>query len=235
MKSMSRVAFKTGTSAHAKDMLTIGYTPKYTVAVWYGNFSGASSKKYQGVDATGLKIASPTLFKIFNILGKQPWFSKPKGIITKNICQDAIQLGTCQQKVKDEVIENIEIKEQCHSMRAEVLSYLQKQGSIASIEELKNHTCYQEWKSYKPLITSPVHEKTYSYNALLPQEFKKTKLECYSFEQNSTIYWLIDKQEPVQGISGQSIYKYLSPTVHNISCIDEGAKVSKVSIFNKEL
>jgi len=235
MKSMTRIAFKTGTSAHAKDMLTIGYTPKYTVAVWYGNFSGASSKKYHGVSATGLKIASPTLFKIFNILGKQTRFQKPKGIVTKSICQDAIQLGGCKQKVQDEVIKSIDPKPQCHTMRAEVLSYLQKQGTIASIDALKSHPCYKEWKAYKPLITSPVHDKTYSYNRLLPKAFKKTKLECFSFEENSRIYWLIDNNKPIVGISGKAIYHYLSPKKHQISCLDEGAKMRSLEVTIEEL
>ena len=230
MQSMSRVAFKTGTSAHAKDLLTMGYTPKYTVAVWFGNFSGASSKKYQGVSATGLKIASPTLFKIFRLLGKQPWFTKPKGITRKDICQDAIVLKQCKNYVQDEVIVGVKPKEACQNMRAEVLSYLQKQGKLNSITSLKNHRCYQEWQSYKPLITSPIGGKTYTHNQLLPKEFKKTKLECYSFEENSTIYWLIDNQVPIKSSSD-----YLSPTMHTISCIDEGAKVRKIRIFNEEL
>ena len=235
MHSMSKIAFKTGTSAHAKDMLTIGYTPKYTVAVWFGNFSGEASKKHQGISATGLKIASPTLFKIFKLLGKQTWFKKPKGIATQTICQDAIKLGACKTKVKDEIIVNVKAKNVCHSMRAEVLSYLQKQGILKSIESLKSHQCYQEWQRYKPLITSPIDKETYTHNRLLPKEFKKTKLECYSFEQNSSIYWLIDHEAPIKSTSGEPIYRYLSPTMHNISCIDEGAKVKRITIFNEEL
>ena len=235
MKSMTRVAFKTGTSAHAKDMLTIGYTPKYTVAVWFGNFSGTASKKYQGVHATGLKIASPTLFQIFNILGKQPWFKKPKSIVKKSTCQDAIQLERCKQKVEDQVIENVTLKNECHSMRAEVLSYLQKQGKLHSIDELKTHKCYKEWRSYKPLITSPVDNKTYTHNHLLPQEMKKTKLECFSFEKNSKIYWLIDNNKPLIGTSGKAIYYYLSPKKHQISCLDEGSKIRSIEVVLEEL
>ena len=235
MKSMSKIAFKTGTSAHAKDMLTIGYTPKYTVAVWYGNFSGAASKKHQGVYPTGLRVTSPTLFKIFNILGKQPWFSEPKGIIKKDVCQDTIQLGACKQTIKDQLIENISLKDECKTMRAEVLSYLKKQRIINSIVDLKKHKCYKEWKSYKPLITSPINEQTYTHNKQLPKELKKTKLECYSFEENSTIYWLIDNNKPLIGKSGEAFYHYLSPQKHNISCLDEGAKIRNIEIFNEEL
>jgi len=235
MKDRKKIAFKTGTSAHAKDMLTIGYTPKYTVAVWYGNFSGRASKASHGVYPTGLRIASPTLFKIFKELKREPWFSKPKGIISKKICQDAIQINECKNSVQDELIKNVKLQNNCSTMRAEVLSYLLKQQTISSIKELSKHKCYQEWKKYKPLITNPIHNKTYIHNQLLPNEMKKTMLNCYSFEQNSTIYWLIDKQTPIIGISGRPIYKYLSPQKHKISCLDEGAKVKSIVIFNEEL
>jgi len=235
MKNMNKIAFKTGTSAHAKDLLTIGYTPKYTVAVWYGNFLGIASKKYQGVYPTGLRITSPTLFKIFSILGKQPWFSKPKGIIKKEICQDAIQIGECKQKIRDQIIEGIELKSECKTMRAEVLSYLKKHGVINSILELKKHKCYKEWKNYKPLISSPINAQTYTYNKLLPRELKKTKLECYSFEENSTIYWLIDNKAPIISESAKPIYHYLSPKKHTISCLDEGAKLKEIHIITQEL
>jgi len=235
MRSMSKIAFKTGTSAHAKDMLTIGYTPKYTVAVWYGNFTGISSKKYQGIYPTGLKIASPTLFKIFNILGKQPWFRTPKGVKKEKICQDAIQIGSCKKSVQDWIIEKVELKNSCQTMRAEVLSYLQQQSVIHSIADLKEHKCYHEWKNYKPLISSPIDKQTYTHNKLLPETLKKTKLECYSFEENRTVYWLIDNNPPLVGTSGKALYHYLNPKKHNISCLDEGAKLKNIEIFNEEL
>ena len=235
MKNAKKIAFKTGTSAHAKDMLTIGYTPKYTVAVWYGNFSGKASKAYHRVYPTGLRVASPTMFKIFKELKRGSWFSKPKGIINKRICQDAIEINKCKNTIQDELIENVKPQNSCSSMRAEVLSYLLKQQTISSIKELSKHKCYQEWKNYKPLITNPIHNKTYIHNKLLPNEMKKTMLNCYSFEQNSTIYWLIDNQTPIIGTSGTPIYKYLSPKKHQISCLDEGAKVKSIVIFNEEL
>ena len=233
IKNMKKIAFKTGTSAHAKDMLTIGYTPNYTVAVWYGNFSGKSSKKFNNGYATGLKIASPTMFKIFNLLEKEPWFKEPKGIKNKIICQDSIQINECKHQIEDQII--TKIKTSCSSMRAEILAYLFKHQIIKSIDELSKHQCYKQWKNYKPLITNPIHNKTYIHNQLLPNEFKKTKLECYSFEQNSTIYWLIDKETPIIGKSGEAIYKYLSPQKHTISCLDEGAKIQSIKVFKKEM
>ena len=235
VKGIKKIAFKTGTSAHAKDMLTIGYTPKYTVAVWYGNFSGKASKPYNRVYPTGLRLASPTMFKIFRELKGVSWFSKPNKIITKEICQDAIVINRCKSRVKDQLIEDVKLQNSCLDMRAEVLSYLLNQQTINSIEELSKHRCYQEWKNYKPLITNPINNKIYIHNKLLPYEMKKMKLNCYSFEQNSTIYWLIDNETPIIGTSGVPIYKYLSPKKHNISCLDEGAKLKSITIVNEEL
>jgi len=232
MQNMRKVAFKTGTSAHAKDLLTIGYTPNYTVAVWYGNFSGKSSKHFNHTYATGLKVASPTLFKIFEQLEKERWFKEPKGIKHQKICQDAIQINACKNQINDQII--AKIKNPCSSMRAEVLAYLLNQQIIKSIDELSKHQCYNEWKSYKPLITNPIHKKNYIHNRLLPNELKKTMLRCYSFEQNSTIYWLIDNQEPIVGKSGKAIYKYLNPQKHTISCLDEGAKIQTIRVSNEE-
>ena len=235
IQDMSRIAFKTGTSAHAKDMLTIGYTPDYTVAVWYGNFSGKASKDYKGVSATGLKIASPTMFKIFKLLGKQNWFRQPKGIKKEPICQDSIQIGKCQESIEDYMIEGIKPKSPCQAMRAEVLSYLLQNQKIASFATLAKHRCYSEWKSYKPLITNPIHNKHYAHNQMLPKEFKKTMMQCYSFEENSTIYWLIDHDEPVVGESSVPFYKYLTPKNHTISCLDEGAKIQSVEVSLEEI
>ena len=235
MQNMPKVAFKTGTSAHAKDVLTIGYTPRYSVGVWFGNFSGKESRAYNNTYATGLKSASPTLFQIFKLLGNHGWFTPPPNIIKKTICQDAILINRCKKTVMDSTIKGVTLHTPCSAMRGEVLSYLIEHQTINSIAELSSHPCYEQWKRYKPLITSPVHNKTYLHNRLLPNELKKTLLQCYSFEANSTIYWLIDKEKPIIASSGERIYRYLSPDPHQISCLDEGAKMQTISIENQEL
>ncbi len=235
MKNMPKVAFKTGTSAHTKDVLTIGYTPKYSVGIWFGNFSGKESRAYKNTYATGLKSASPTLFQIFKLLDQQEWFTQPPNIVKQSICQDAISLGKCKKIVTDYTIKGVKLHTPCSAMRAEVLSYLIEQQSINSITELSAHPCYKQWKSYKPLITSPVHNKTYINNRLLPNRLKKTLLQCYSFEANSTIYWLIDKEKPIIALSGERVYRYLSPNPHQISCLDKGAKMQTITIENQEL
>lgn len=238
LEGMPRVAFKTGTSARAKDLLTIGFTPEYTVAVWYGNFSGKASTTHYQRKATGLKMASPTLFQTFKLLEakqSQSWFDRPQKIVKQQICQDALPIKRCQNRVEDDIIKGIKPYTPCSAMRAEVLSYLIDHQKIANFKALEEHGCYEEWKSYKPLITNPLHEKRYSHNQLLPKELKKTMLQCYSFEQNSTIYWLIDHEKPIIGESSMPLYHYLSPQKHTISCLDEGAKMQTIQVIMDEI
>jgi len=64
---------------------------------------------------------------------------------------------------------------------------------------------------------------------------KEMKLECFSFEKKSKIYWLIDNNEPIVGVSGKPMYHYLSQGKHQISCLDEGAKMRSVEVVLEEL
>jgi penicillin-binding protein 1C len=47
------VAAKTGTSKGFRDNLTVGFTPRVTVAVWVGNFDGSPMKGVSGVTGAG--------------------------------------------------------------------------------------------------------------------------------------------------------------------------------------
>ncbi len=237
LKNSPKIAFKTGTSAHGRDLLTIGYTPKYTVGVWFGNFSAQPSHSDHGEEPTGLHGAAGTLFDIFKLLQtkKQTWFYPPKGIVTQKICQDPIILHQCQHHILDQRIQGVPLNTPCSTLRAEVLTYLIQHQRIHSIADLKNHPCYSQWQSYRPKITAPIDQKRYIFNHQLPSTFKKIPLECYSFEPNSTIYWMIDNQAPFSAQSGQKIYRYLPPSQHTIRCIDEGAKSQVISIITEEL
>jgi len=238
IKRMPKVAFKTGTSANAIDMLSIGYTPEYTVAVWYGNFSGKEAKRVeqkQKNKLTGLKASSPTLLNIFRILKPNSWFLQPKEVRQEKICQDAFVIGACKKFVIDKSIEGVTRTTPCQRMRAEVLATLQGRGVIKNIKELSSHRCYPLWQKYTPLITTPLHNTTQIHNKLLPQEFKKTKLQCYSFEANSSIIWMISNQEPIRGVSGQPLYHYLDRGKYKIECLDQGAKIGTVVVEIDEI
>ncbi|MGK0272837.1 MAG: penicillin-binding protein 1C [Cocleimonas sp.] len=95
--STHKIAWKTGTSFGHRDAWAIGTTPKYTVGVWVGNAAGEGR---QGM--TGVKVAAPILFDMFNRLSLDSnWFRKPvEQMKTVSICKDDGYLANdlCQSK-----------------------------------------------------------------------------------------------------------------------------------------
>jgi penicillin-binding protein 1C len=77
-------AVKTGTSKDFRDNWTVGYTPRYTVAVWVGNFDGAPMQNISGVAGAG------PLFRDLMLLLEAPnpeaSFPEPPGIVRRKIC-----------------------------------------------------------------------------------------------------------------------------------------------------
>ncbi len=92
--SSQKIAWKTGTSYGLRDAWAIGSTPLFTVGVWAGNASGEGNTAL-----TGVSIAAPVMFDIFNFLKKSEWFIKPSldmktvllckksGFLAKDICE----------------------------------------------------------------------------------------------------------------------------------------------------
>ena len=81
VRSVRKVAWKTGTSYGFRDAWAVGVTPDYTVGVWVGNAGGA------GVPGlTGARTAGPVLFELFGLLSIRDvasdyadgaWFAEP--------------------------------------------------------------------------------------------------------------------------------------------------------------
>ncbi len=81
---MPKVAWKTGTSYGRRDAWSIGYTPRYTVGVWVGNFDGSGVPELVGAEA-----AAPVLFGIIGSLEKNSrsgWFVEPAGVDHRQVC-----------------------------------------------------------------------------------------------------------------------------------------------------
>lgn len=95
--STHKIAWKTGTSFGHRDAWAIGTTPKFTVGVWVGNAAGEGR---QGM--TGVKVAAPILFDVFNRLPlSNDWFKKPlKQMKLVSICSKDGYLanGLCDSK-----------------------------------------------------------------------------------------------------------------------------------------
>jgi penicillin-binding protein 1C len=61
------IAYKTGTSYGFRDAWALGYSDRYTIAVWVGRAEGTPRP-----GAFGINTAAPLLFKIFDLLPQEP-------------------------------------------------------------------------------------------------------------------------------------------------------------------
>jgi penicillin-binding protein 1C len=76
-------AAKTGTSKDFRDNWTVGYTPRYTVGVWVGNFDGRPMQNVSGITGAG------PLFRDVMLLlddGRKESFAVPPDIVHAAIC-----------------------------------------------------------------------------------------------------------------------------------------------------
>jgi penicillin-binding protein 1C len=79
-----RMAIKTGTSTHFRDLWAVAYTPEYTLAVWVGNFNGRPT-----ADLSGAGAAAPIVADLAEALfagSPQPGFRKPPGVASAEVC-----------------------------------------------------------------------------------------------------------------------------------------------------
>lgn len=105
VRSVRRVAWKTGTSYGFRDAWAVGVSPDYAVGVWAGNAQG------QGVPGlTGARTAGPVLFDVFNLLppdradgayAADGWFLEPAPgeYVKAEVCRQSGHLKGlyCQQ------------------------------------------------------------------------------------------------------------------------------------------
>ena len=106
VRSLRKVAWKTGTSYGSRDAWAVGVTADYAVGVWAGNAGG------QGVSGlTGARTAGPVLFDIFNLrpvkdedraYSRDGWFKEPAygDGITAEVCHESGHLAglDCERK-----------------------------------------------------------------------------------------------------------------------------------------
>ncbi|MBL0057937.1 MAG: penicillin-binding protein 1C [Elusimicrobia bacterium] len=78
-----KFAYKTGTSFGLRDAWSVGFTPDYTVGVWFGNVNARGSSAL-----VGSRAAAPLLTEIMNELTRyrDVWFTRPAGVRTRSVC-----------------------------------------------------------------------------------------------------------------------------------------------------
>jgi penicillin-binding protein 1C len=122
VRRLPKVAWKTGTSYGRRDAWSVGYNPRYTVAVWVGNFSGEGAP-----ELVGASVATPLLFDIFNAVdydSPNDWFQPPPELDFRLVCSESglPPAETCQNQVSDYYIPRVSPSKRCECQREIMIS-----------------------------------------------------------------------------------------------------------------
>jgi len=202
-------AVKTGTSADFRDNWTVGYTPKYTVGVWVGNFDSTPMYNISGVTGCGPLFKDIMLF----LENKSPEvkFTKAEDVIKVKICPLSGNLATehCPGAMEDIFIEGTEPQEYCPV-----------------------HTGADEPKGFPPdgekefEIVFPQDNDIFKIDPILRRPFQRIKLKTNIPDEMviDHVEWWIDNQKIGAASFPFSLYWNLKPGLHRIKAVAHKGK-----------
>lgn len=169
---MPKIAWKTGTSYGRRDAWSIGYNKRYTVGVWVGNFSGLGIPELSGAE-----IATPLLFKIFNVIdydSDEEWFNQPKDCDIRMVCPETGMPPAeyCRHTVTDYFIPMVSSSKTCNNMEEIMISPDEK---ISYCKTCMPVSGYKK-KLYK--IISPEMQLYYDDHHLVYQKIPPHNKNC---------------------------------------------------------
>ncbi len=182
-------AAKTGTSKDFRDNWTIGYTPRYTVGVWVGNFDGKPMENVSGITGCG-----PLFRDIMLFLGKDGSggrFVEPEGLVQVKICPLTGKRPTssCPGIMEEIFIRGTEPHEFCNiHPRDKIISA--EQGIIIQPE-----------KYLQVNINFPADGDIFKIDPVLPREYQSIRLSASvapDMEVKKIEWWI---NEELAGIS----------------------------------
>ncbi len=202
------VAAKTGTSKDFRDNWTVGYSLRYTVGVWVGNFEGQPMHNVSGISGCG------PLFKDIMLLLQAretaAAFPEPKGIITAPVCPLSGQKPTasCPGVITEVFIEGTTPREPC--------AYHQK-SSVAVITA--DGTGVQPGPSSRFEISFPRDGDIFKLDPILRKEHQRIKLRASvpKTEGISKVEWWVNGDKVGEAVSPSfSLFWNLRPGSYTI-------------------
>ena len=178
-------AAKTGTSKDFRDNWTVGYTPRYTVGVWVGNFDGKPMHKVSGITGCGPLFRDILLLLEKKDLGKQ--FKTPDKLVRKRICPVTGKLSdsACPGHMEEIFIEGTEPHDIC---------LLHKKSKILPEKEGYN---YPKGKPLKIKISFPVDGDIFKIDPVLRKVYQTINFKAFVPDEKKIkkIEWWVNNQK----------------------------------------
>ena len=244
-------AVKTGTSVDFRDNWTIGYTPRYTVGVWVGNFDAEPMHNISGVTGCG------PLFKDIMLLledkNLEARFAEAEDVVKVKICPLSGRLATehCPGAIEEIFIEGTEPNEQCRvhtgGGRSEDLSEFRegrpeairgsREGKVEVIREFRGGqlAALREFREDEFSIAFPHDGDAFKMDPVLREEFQRIKLKVILPAEMvvDTIEWWVDDRKIGEAPYPYAQFWHLKPGEHTIRATAMGgAKILKSTSIN---
>ncbi len=142
-------AAKTGTSKDYRDNWTVGYTKRFTVGVWVGNFTAEPMKLVSGITGAAPLFRDLMLY-LHRADDPELAFARPAGITTQRICpRSGMKPGKhCPGEVEEVFLAGSEPKQRCSVHR--LLRIDTRTGALASSETPHAFVAEQVFEIFRP-------------------------------------------------------------------------------------
>ncbi len=231
------VASKTGTSKGFRDNWTVGFTPRYTVGVWMGNFDGKPMENVSGITGCG-----PLFHDIMLLLyQKREWeaFEEPPGIVRIAVCPESGELPSesCPTAIREIFIEGTEPRSACslHS-RMNVKGFhpavkVEHLFSPLTSENLSSPPEKQQDSAASIRIIFPRDGDVFKLDPILRQECQQIKLRAsvlFGGRLPEVVEWYVNERKIGRAPSSLSLFWNLKPGSYTIKAkLITGAKTKE--------
>lgn len=204
-------ACKTGTSKNFRDNWCIGFTKKYVVGVWVGNFDGSPMAGISGISG-----AAPLFRDIMIELHKNEYpqeFEEPPSLIHLKICGKTgkVASNNCQNLIEEIFIPGTEPRDTCNfaheSIHQSLMDNTKKDFQIINPKQ-------EDIYKIDPQVSYKVQSITFKVHS------EQAKIEHVTFKLNNKI--LCTKSYPFE------YYWHPKPGEYKLEAIGKGKSTTKI-------
>ena len=200
-------AAKTGTSKDYRDNWTVGYTKRYTVGVWVGNFDASPMHNVSGITGCG-----PLFRDIMLLLHRESpadSFSRPNGLTTASVCPVSGNLTTdgCPGSMEEIFIQGTEPADFCRTHTLSEQKIITAGMNSTSLE-----------RSVSPRIRFPVHGDIFKLDPVLRKDYQALVFRALIPEplRGYPVEWWINGQKIGETLSSASAPWKLEPGSYSL-------------------
>jgi penicillin-binding protein 1C len=251
------VAWKTGTSYGHRDAWSVGYSDRYAIGVWAGNFDGHGQK-----GMSGSEFAAPLLFDLFRAIDPRGMEDRrPRLSSSIEVCAISRQLPTpyCHDRIRVETIPGRTHLHACDIHRPIFIDPKSKQRLAGDCVASHPHTqviatiyppdlvawwraqnqpfvelpplapsCSDVASSAKPRIVSPDGATPYRLRRDAPLEFQEILLAAQTLDA-AKLYWFEDGLLVASGDASRRLFLKPKHGSHQLVVVDDSGRSDAVT------